>query len=126
MTRKHHIPTPANPHKRREPLPSQQPKATEEDPEALHRVQAILNSPSYRRADSDIDFLARDGVRGVRLQLDYLKPELLLEEHEIQHTIVVFGGTRICEPAAACRKVEVLRASLAADPSNKELGRRLA
>ena len=126
MTRKHHIPTPADPRKRRQALPSQQPKATEEDPEALQRVQAILNSPSYRRADSDIDFLARDGVRGVRLQIDYLKPELLLKEHEIQQTIVVFGGTRICEPAAARRKVEALRASLAADPSNLELGRRLA
>ena len=126
MNKKHQIPTPAHPHKRREALPWQQPKATEEDSEALLRVQAILNSPSYRRADNDSDFLARDGVRGVRLQIDYLKPELLLEEHEIHQTIVVFGSTRICEPAAACRKVESLRGSLAADPSNMELGRRLA
>src|SRR5271166_3146040 len=125
MNKKHKIPTPAHPNKRREALPWQQPKATEEDPEAFRLVQAILNSPSYRRADSDIDFLARDGVRGVRLQIDYLKPELLLEEHEIHQTIVVFGSTRICEPAAARRKVEALRASLAADPSNIQLARRL-
>jgi len=70
MNKKQQIPTPAHPHKRREALPWQQPKATEEDPEALRLVQAILNSPSYRRADNDIDFLARDGVRGVRLQID--------------------------------------------------------
>src|SRR6185295_16357796 len=82
-------------------------------------------SPSYRRADNDPDFLAQDGVRGVRLQIDYLKPELLLQEHEIHQTIVVFGGTRICEPAAAHRKVEALRASLSEDPGNLELGRRL-
>lgn len=126
MTKKHHIPPPAHPHIRREALPSQQPKATEEDPEAQRRVQTILNNPSYRRADSDVDFLARDGVRGVRLQIDYLKPELLLEEHKILQTIVVFGGTRICEPAAARRRVEALGASLAADPGNIELGRRLA
>src|SRR6202158_1580601 len=126
MNKKHKIPTPADPHKRHEALPWQQPKATEEDPEALRRVQAILHNPSYRRADSDIDFLARDGMRGVRLQIDYLKPELLLEEHEIHQTIVVFGSTRICEPAAARRKVEALAASLAADPSNMELGHRLA
>ena len=125
MNKKHQIPTPAHPRKRREALPWRQPKATEEDPEALRHVQAIVNSASYRRADQDIDFLARDGVRGVRLQIDYLKPELLLEEQEIHQTIVVFGSTRICEPAAARRKVEALRASLAADPSNKELGRRL-
>jgi hypothetical protein len=110
MNKKQQIPTPAHPHKRREALPWQQPKATEEDPEALRLVQAILNSPSYRRADSDIDFLARDGVRGVRLQIDYLKPELLLEEHGIHQTIVVFGSTRICEPMAARLKVEALRA----------------
>ena len=126
MNKKHQFPTLPHPHKRREALPWQQPKAPEEDPEALQRVRAILNSPSYRRADNDIDFLARDGVRGVRVQIDYLKPELLLQEHEIRHTIVVFGSTRICEPAAARRRVEALRASLAADPNNIELGRRLA
>ena len=116
MNKKSQIPTPAHPSERHKALPWQQPKAIEEDPEALRRVQAILNSPSYLRADEDIDFLARDGVRGVRLQIDYLKPELLLEENEIHQTIVVFGSTRICEPAAARRKVEALRTSLAADP----------
>src|ERR1700730_10864784 len=126
MNKKHKIPTPADPHKRHEALPWQQPKAPEEDPEALRHVQAILSSPSYRRADSDIDFLARDGVRGVRLQIDYLKPELLLEEHEILQTIVVFGSARIFEPAASLRQVEALRASLAADPGNEELARRRA
>ncbi|UZE49932.1 LOG family protein [Rhodopseudomonas sp. P2A-2r] len=123
---KQEIPAPAHPYKRRDPLPWQQPKATEEDPEALQRVQAILNNPSYRRADNDIDFLAQDGVRGVRLQIDYLKPELLLEQHKIHQTIVVFGSTRICEPAAALREVDTLRASLAADATNMELQRQLA
>ena len=125
MNKKEEIPPPAHPLKRRDPLPWQQPKATEEDPEALQRVQAILDNPSYRRADSDIDFLAQDGVRGVRLQIDYLKPELLLEEHKIHQTIVVFGSTRICEPATALRKVDSLRASLAADANNMELQRQL-
>jgi hypothetical protein len=126
MSKKPGIPPPAHPHKRREALPWQQPKATKEDPDALLRVQAILNSSSYRRAENDSDFLAREDVRGVRLQIDYLKPELLLEEHEIHQTIVVFGSTRICELAAALRKVEALRASLSADPSNVGLERRLA
>ncbi len=126
MSKKHQIPTPASPHTRCEPLPWQQPKATEEDPDALRRVQAILNSPGYRRADQDVDFLAHDGVRGVRLQLDYLKPELLLKEHDIQHTIVVFGGTRICEPATAQREVAALRAAQAAAPGDAGLVRRLA
>ncbi len=116
----------AHPLERREPLPWQCPKSTEEDPEAHRRVEAILKSPSYRRADDDLDFLARDGMRGVRLQIDYLKPELLLEENGVRQTIVVFGSTRICEPAAARRKVEALSAALAADPDNKDLARKLA
>jgi uncharacterized protein (TIGR00730 family) len=126
MSNKHPIPAPPHPHQRREALPWQEPKPFEDDPEARRRVQAILDSPSYRRADADLDFIAQDGVRGVRLQIDYLKPELLLEQHECHQTIVVFGSTRICEPAAAGRKVEALRAALAGDPANKELARRLA
>jgi uncharacterized protein (TIGR00730 family) len=120
------IPKPAHPVNRREPLPWQCPKPSEDDPHAPARVQAILQSPSYRRADVDLDFLARDTMRGVRLQIDYFKPEILLEEHRIRHTIVVFGSTRICEPAAAQRKANVLKAALAADAGNKELERRLA
>jgi uncharacterized protein (TIGR00730 family) len=120
------IARPAHPLQRREPLPWQCPKSPDEDPEALARVEAILRSRSYRRGDDDLDFLARDGMRGVRLQIDYFKPELLLEEHRVHHTIVVFGSTRICEPEAARRKVDALAAALAADTDNKELARRLA
>ena len=119
------IPAPAHPHRRREPLPWCQPKPIEEDPESIRRVQAILNSPSYRRADEDVDFLKNDELRGVRLQIDYLKPDVLLEQHNIRHTIVVFGSTRICEPATALRKVEVLRTELAADGKNTDLMRQL-
>jgi uncharacterized protein (TIGR00730 family) len=120
------IPKPPHPLNRREPLPSQCLKPTEEDPNAPARVQAILENPGYRRADADLDFLARDSMRGVRLQIDYFKPEILLEEHHVRQTIVVFGSTRICEPAAACRKVDVLKTALSADMGNKELERRLA
>jgi len=126
MNNKHEDSVHAQPVKRHEALPWQQPKASEEDPEALRRVQAILDGPSYHQADRDPEFLARDNVRGVRLQIDYLKPELLLEEHNIRQTIVVFGSTRICEPRAAVRKIEALRSSLAADPNNFELQRQLA
>ena len=119
------ISPPAHPHQRREPLPWQQPKPAEEDPDAPQRVKAILSSPSYRQADQDIVFLNRDDTRGVRLQVDYLKPELLLEQHGVSHTIVVFGSTRIPEPAAARRNLARLRAALAADAGNAELQRRL-
>ena len=126
MKENREIPAPAHPDKRREALPWRQPKADEEDAQAFQRVREILNSPSYRRADIDIDFLAENDLRGVRLQIDYLKPELLLREHEIEQAIVVFGSTRICEPAAARRKVQALRAALAADADDTDLKRKLA
>ncbi|RMD79617.1 MAG: TIGR00730 family Rossman fold protein [Gammaproteobacteria bacterium] len=119
-------PSPAHPQRRREPLPWQRPKPAEEDPEAPRRVQAILASPTYRQADQDVDFLARDETRGVRLQLDYLKPELLMQEHGIQHTIVVFGSTRIPEPATALRRLEEARAEAAAHPRSRAAAHRVA
>ena len=71
------IPPPADPFERREPLPSPLPEIAR-DPDAAARIGAILESPSYRVASEDIDFLGSDTVRGLRLQMDYLKPELLL------------------------------------------------
>jgi uncharacterized protein (TIGR00730 family) len=119
------VPAPAHPLHRREPLPHQQPKSTEEDPDAQRRVKAILESPSYRQADADLDFLTGYDARGIRLQLDYLKAELVLERHGIRGTIVVFGGTRILERAAAERQIETLRSAQAADPENTGLARRI-
>jgi uncharacterized protein (TIGR00730 family) len=119
------IPTPAHPHHRREPLPWCQPKSSEEDRNAPQRIKAIMESPSYRQADQDIDFLNQDETRGVRLQIDYEKPEFLLQQHGIHHTIVVFGSTRIHEPATAQLRVDGLRAQLALDPHNATLQRQL-
>ena len=118
-------PSPAHPHLRREPLPGHQPKSAEEDPDAPRRVQTILASPSYRQADRDVDFLNRDETRGVRLQIDYQKAQQLLEQHGIEHTIVVFGSTRICEPAVARRRVEALLAELKSRPGDVALEKRL-
>ena len=119
------IPVPPHPTQRRAPLPWQQPKSIEEDPQAQERIQAILGSPSYRQADQDVDFLNRNDIRSVRLQLDYLKAEILFQQHAIRHTIVVFGGTRIREPESIRREIAGLRASLAAESADQDLKRRL-
>ena len=50
----------------------------------------------------------------------------MLNQYDIRHTIVVFGGTRIQEPAAASRKVDQLRTSLAVEPTNGAIAQRLA
>jgi hypothetical protein len=120
------IPQPAHPDRRQQPLPSHRPKSPDEDPDAPSRVRAILASPSYRLAEQDLAFLGRDEARGVRLQIEYLKPETLLQEHAIRDTIVVYGSTRIPEPTAARRGVEALRQALETDPRNNSLIRKLA
>ncbi len=107
-------------------LPGTRPKPAEEDSEAPQRVEAILASAAYRQADQDVDFLNRYDTRALRLQLDYLKAELLLEQHRIAHTVVVFGSTRVPEPVPARALVESLRLLQVRDPADPEVRRRLA
>jgi uncharacterized protein (TIGR00730 family) len=120
-----HIPAPPVPEQRRIPLPEGHPKTFEEDPGAPARVQTLLDAPSYRRADKDVDFLERDEAHGLRLHLDYLKPELLLKEQGIRYTVVVFGSTRIAEPATARRRVAKLEDECQAHPQDRRLRHKL-
>jgi uncharacterized protein (TIGR00730 family) len=57
-------------------------------------------SPSYRLAFQDEEFLLREDLRPVRFQLELLKPELLLDEAKIASTLVMYGSARIPEPGA--------------------------
>ncbi|MCA9204858.1 MAG: LOG family protein, partial [Planctomycetales bacterium] len=67
-------------------------------------LQAILQSPSYRIAAYDTDFLHREELRPVRLQLELLKPEMAFQENGIRSTVVVFGGTQIVDQEEADRR----------------------
>ena len=55
--------------------------------------------PAYRLAFADDDFLCRDELRPIRLQLELLKPEMGMAEAGIESTVVLFGGARIPTPA---------------------------
>ena len=55
-------------------------------------------SPTYRLAYDDPDFLASEPMRGVRLQLELMKPDMALTQAGILSTVVLFGGARIPEP----------------------------
>ena len=98
---------------------------TAKDPEALRRVRNILQSPAYRRADRDVDFLDEDDVRGTRLQLDYQKTELNLRRKGIEQTIVVFGSTRIPDPVEAKERFDALHAAQQKEPDDAELAEEL-
>src|SRR4030088_3313627 len=104
----HPMQLPPHPVERHQPLPGQNPKSSQDNAPALEIVQKILACASYRQADEDLDFFQGAETRGIRLQLDYLKTETLLQEHRVAHTIVVFGGTRILERGAAKRVVSDL------------------
>lgn len=71
-------------------------KAIEHASEAPQTPQTT--APAYRLAFDDTDFLTKRELRPVRLQLELLKPEMILEERGIKSTVVLFGGARIPEP----------------------------
>lgn len=58
-------------------------------------------SPAYQLAFTDRDFLLREELRPVRLQLELLKPQMLLDEAGVESTVVMFGGARIPSPENA-------------------------
>ncbi len=69
------------------------------DPDQRERLQqAILAGSAYRLAQEDVEFLAHDDLRPLRLQLELLKPEHELRAQGIGSTVVVFGSARIQAP----------------------------
>jgi uncharacterized protein (TIGR00730 family) len=56
---------------------------------------------AYRLAFTDVDFLLREELRPIRLQLELLKPELVQDEQGVEATIVFFGSARIVAPEIA-------------------------
>jgi uncharacterized protein (TIGR00730 family) len=90
-----------------------------EDPAIAKLMEGLKASPSYKSAaDDDPAFLAHPLTRGVRLQLDYYKPEVVMRENRIGGGIVVFGSARTPEPAEARRRLRLARKVAAANPGN--------
>lgn len=79
-----------------------------------------MDRSPYRRADQDIEFLAREELRAVRLQLEWLKAELSQQDAGIQSTIVVFGSSRVPEPSAATRRLAAAKQELAQRPDDPD------
>ncbi len=73
------------------------------DIETAHDVPDTpqTRAPAYKLAFNDNDFLCRDELRPVRLQLELLKPQLLMDEYGVESTVVLFGGARIPKPSEA-------------------------
>jgi hypothetical protein len=85
-------------------------------PTAKEDAEAVTPPPlyegpesSYRLAFTDTEFLLREELRPVRMQLELLKPELIQREQSVESTIVIFGSARVLAPDVAARLVELAR-----------------
>ncbi len=106
------------------PFPTARHEAEEEAHRALDTAQT--RSPAFRLAFEDDDFLLRDEARPVRLQLELLKPEVLLQEQNIDSTVAVFGSARLPEPAAAEARLREVETLAREHPADAGLGRQVA
>ncbi len=89
--------------------------SAQEDAKALEAPSRYTGPESaYRLAFTDNDFLLREELRPVRMQLELLKPEMVQLEHDIKSTIVIFGSARIAPPDVAAR--ELAAAQSGSDP----------
>ncbi len=89
------------------------------------QLRKIIEDPSYQLAYLDHTFVKRDELRPIRLELELLKPELLLEEKGIVSTIVIFGGTQIKHEDEANRLVDEAKANLERFPDDPMARRKL-
>ena len=83
-------------------------------------------SSAYRLAFADTEFLLREELRPVRLQLELLKPDLIQADEGIASTVVVFGSARIPDPDTAAAQLQQAETAAESVPADVELQRKLA
>lgn len=93
------------------------------DPEVVQRLKAIMDHPSYRLAYLDQDFIRSEDLRPLRLELELLKPKMLMDDAGIKSTVVVFGGTQVIPHQAAEKLMTEAQTAIAADPDSHEAQR---
>ncbi|SPH24117.1 hypothetical protein DEA8626_03166 [Defluviimonas aquaemixtae] len=89
--------------------PRQHPfRHSQQDVEAADRIPDTpqTRAPAYRLAFTDPDFLCREELRPVRLQLELLKPQMIMDERGIESTIVLMGSARIPDPTGTAVQAE--------------------
>lgn len=88
--------------------------------QSLDAISKLQDHSSFRLAFADHEFLMQDELRHVRLQLEYLKPQLVLEQHNITATIVVFGSARFLSPEHAQTELAKAQQELAVTDSAQQ------
>jgi hypothetical protein len=75
-------------------------------------------SSTYHLAFTDNNFMLREELRPIRLQLEYLKPEMIQQEQHIESTVVIFGSARIESPERAQARLERAEQALIKNPND--------
>jgi len=105
-------------------------RTSRQDIDATRRIPRTpqTQASAYKLAFSDEEFMTSDELRGVRFQLEYLKPEIMLREQGINSTVVLFGGARIPAPGkeAWAAKTDLARKNLEASARYYDEARRFA
>lgn len=105
-------------------------RSSKEDMEVVRHTPQTpqTQSPAYRLAFADEEFMTSEDLRGVRFHLEYLKVEFRLREAGINSTVVLFGGARIPEPGkpAWAAKTETAKRNLEANAVYYQEARRFA
>ena len=71
----------------------------------------MLEADAYRLAFADPEFLLRRETRGLRIQLEMLKPDLDQAAQGVENTVVVFGSARFPSPEDANAALKAAKAS---------------
>lgn len=95
------------------------------DPTPEENLQQIIGSSSYVLPELDSAFLQTDDLRGIRLMLEFHKPELHLKRAGVTSTVIVFGGTQIIPRKLAETDLGLAQKELAAEPDNPQWQRRV-
>ena len=86
-------------------------RASHQDVKAAQEIPdtAQTRAPAYRLAFTDYEFMCREELRPVRLQLELLKPQMIMDERGIESTIVVMGSARSREGGPMAEHYEEAR-----------------
>lgn len=89
------------------------------------RLNRIMSHPSYRLAYHDFDFISREDLRPLRLELELMKPETLMTEAGIKSSVVVFGGTQVAPRELAEEMLAFAKKAIADTPDDPVAKRNL-
>jgi len=80
---------------------------------------------AYKLSFQDEEFLVGESTRGLRLQMEYQKPEQIQQFHRIDSTVVMFGGSRIHSREAALAKIDEIQSRLKNQPEDVAIQKEL-